>query len=184
MNADLQYHAAWHTSGLIAPRGEVELSEPVAADIGFRIDNLAENAGIDLLPDIAEMAFAPSLIAEPKHDAGLAGAFRDGKAFGHRIGNRLVEENMLARLGRRPRRLQMDVVGGGIDDRLDGRVGEDRLIARRSLAAVLLGKGPPLVIRSGEAGRNLDLAGSFDGVGQHIRPPAHADRGYAYRPVG
>src|SRR5437899_928400 len=132
---------------------------------------------------MAEMALAPALIAEPEHDAGPAGAFRYGKALGDGIGDRLVEEHVLVGLGRRPRGLQMNVVGGGIDDRLDRWVGQDRLIGRRGPAAVFLGKGAALVLRSGEAADNFDLAGSLDGIRQHVRPPAHADRGDAYGAV-
>ena len=60
-------------AAVVAPRDEIDLAEPVAADIGLGIDQFAEHAGLDLLLDPAEMAFAPALIAEREHDAGLAG---------------------------------------------------------------------------------------------------------------
>ncbi len=77
MHADLQHHAARHAGGGVAPRREIEFAEPVAADIRLGIDHLAERAGLDLPLDPAEMAFAPTLIAEREHDAGLPANFGD-----------------------------------------------------------------------------------------------------------
>src|SRR5262249_59140961 len=117
MDADLQHHAARHAGGLGAPRREVDLAEPVAADIGLGVDQLAEYALVDLLLDKAEMALAASLIAERQHDAGLAGALADSAALGNRVGDRLVEKEGLAGLRRRPPGLEMHVVRGPVDDR-------------------------------------------------------------------
>ena len=50
VDADLQHHAARHAGGLVAPGREVELAEPVAANIGLGVDQGAEHAGVDLLP--------------------------------------------------------------------------------------------------------------------------------------
>ena len=58
VDADLQHHAAGHAGCLVAPRGEIDLAEAVAADIGLGVDELAEHAVIDLLPDPAKMALA------------------------------------------------------------------------------------------------------------------------------
>jgi hypothetical protein len=65
-----------------------------------------------------------------------------------------------------------------VDDGLDRGIGEDRLIARRRPATVLRGECRALVRRAGVAGRDLELAGTPDGVGQHVRPPPHADASY------
>jgi hypothetical protein len=61
--ADLQHDASGHAGGLRAPRGEIDLGEAVAADIGRGVDELAEPAVVDLPPD-PELALAPPLIAE------------------------------------------------------------------------------------------------------------------------
>src|ERR1039457_6111988 len=106
MDADLQHHAARHARGRVTPRAEIELAEPVAADIGHGIDHLAEHAGVDLLPDPTEMAFPPALIAEREHDARLAAARGDLATVGNRIGDGLVEEDMLAGFRRHARGLE------------------------------------------------------------------------------
>ena len=103
VDADLQHDAARHAGGLIAPGGQIDLAEPVAADIGFGVDQLAEHAGVDLLPDPAEMALAPALIAQRQHHAGLAADLGDGAALRDGVGDRLVEKDVLAGGGRLPR---------------------------------------------------------------------------------
>ena len=65
------------------------------------------------------MAFAPALIAEREHDAGLLTDARDGVAFSDGVGDRLFEEDVLAGVGRHADRLEMHVVGRRVDDRLD-----------------------------------------------------------------
>jgi hypothetical protein len=67
VDADLQHHAAGHAGGLVAPRGEIDLAEAVAADVGLGVDKLAEQTVIDLPPDPAEVALAPPLVAERQH---------------------------------------------------------------------------------------------------------------------
>src|SRR5262249_39112675 len=69
------------------------------ADIGLGVDQPAEHAGIDLLPDPAEMAFAPPLIAERQNHARPAAGLGDGAAIRHLVGDRLVEKDVLARGG-------------------------------------------------------------------------------------
>ena len=176
VDADLQHDAARHAGGLVTPRGEVELAEPVAADIAFRLHQLAEAAGVDLGLDPAEMAFPPALIAERENDTGLLADARDLDAFGDRVGDRLVEEDVLAGRGGEAGGLEMRVVGRGVDDRLDRIVLEDLIVARRRPAAVFCREGAALVFGAGEAGDDLDLGRALGGVGQHVRPPAHAQR--------
>src|SRR5205823_3622030 len=62
-----------------------------------------ERASIDFPFDITEMAFAPPLIAERQHDPCLAAHAGDFATLAHRVGDRLVEEDVLAGRGRRPR---------------------------------------------------------------------------------
>ena len=112
--------------GRVAPRAEVDLAEPVAADVRLGVDELAEHAVVDLLADPAELALAPALVAEREHDAGLAARLGDRAAVGDGVGDRLVEEDVLAGRRRRARRLEMHVVRRGVDDRLDRLVGQDR----------------------------------------------------------
>src|SRR5205814_9619579 len=59
--------------------------------------------------------------------------------------------------------------------RLDAAVGEDFLVTARCPAAVLGREFPTLLIRAGVAGRDRHLSRALDGVGEHVRPPAHAD---------
>jgi hypothetical protein len=155
------------------------LAEPVAADIGLGIDQLAEHAGVDLLLDPAEMAFPPALIAQGEHDAGLAATLGDLAAVGDRVGDRLVEEDMLTGFRRHARGFEMHVVRCRIDDGLDLRVFENGLIARRCAAAIFGGEGRPLWLRARKASDDFELAGTLDRVGQHIGPPAHAKAGDA-----
>ena len=78
-------------------------------------------------------------------------------------------------------RRQMHVVRRRVDDRLDLGIGQDRLVARGRPAAVFRREAFALVLRAGVAAADLELAGALDGVGQHVRPPAHADAGDAQR---
>ena len=100
VDADLQHDAARHAGGLVAPGGQIDLAEPVAADVGLGVDELAERAGVDLLLHPAEVALAPALVAERQHHAGLAADLGDGAAVGDGVGDRLVEEDVLAGRGR------------------------------------------------------------------------------------
>jgi hypothetical protein len=177
VDADLQHDAARHAGGLIAPRRQVDLAQPVAADVGFGVDELAEVAIVDLLLDPAEMALAAALIAERENDAGAAAGLGDGAAVGDVVGDRLVEEHVLARLGGSAGSGEMHVVRRGVDDGFDLRVGQHLFVARGGFAAVFLGEGGALVLRSGVTSGDFDLAGALDGIGQHVRPPAHADAG-------
>src|SRR5580693_4681662 len=99
MDADLQHDATRHAGGLVAPGRKVDLAEPVAADIAFRLHQPAEAAGVDLRLDPAELAFAAPLIAEREHDAGRLAQAGDVAALRHTISDRLVEKDMLAGRG-------------------------------------------------------------------------------------
>jgi len=90
VDADLQHHAAGHADRLIAPGAQIDLAEPIAADVALGLYELAEAAGIDLGFDPAEMTLAPALVAERKHDAGILAYARDLLAFMHRVGDRFV----------------------------------------------------------------------------------------------
>ena len=137
VDADLQHDAARHAGGLVAPGGEIDLAEAVAADVGLGVDELAEPAGIDLLPDPAEVALAPALIAERQHHAGLAAGLRDGAAVGDGVGDRLVEEDVLAGGSGGAGGGQMHIVRRRVDDRLDLGIGQHRLVALCRAASYL-----------------------------------------------
>ena len=181
VDADLQHDAARHAGGLVAPRAQIDLAEPVTTDIGLGIDQLAEGSLVDLVTNPAKLNLPPPLIAEPQQDAGFGASLRDGTPFRHRIGDWLVEEHMLAGGRGRARGGKMCVIGGRIDDRLDRRISENLLVARRVAAAVLGGKGRTLIDRARVAGDDLKLAGAHNGVGQHVRPPSHTDACNAQR---
>ena len=125
------------------------------------------------------MAFAAALIAEREDDAGLLAYPRNFHAFADRVGDRLVEEDVLAGVRGLPRRLEMHIVRRGVDDRFDRRIGEDRFIALRLRAAVFFRESRALVGGAREAGHDLELVGAFAGVGEHIRPPANPKNGDA-----
>ena len=181
VDADLQHHAARHAGGLVAPGREIDLAQPVAADVRLGIDQLAEHAGIDLLLHPAEVALAPALIAERQHDAGLAAHLADRAPVGDRVRDRLVEEHMLARRRGGACGLEMHVVRRRVDDRVDRRIGQHLFVARRRPALVFGGKGGALVGRARIARRDLDPVRARHGVGQHVRPPTHADASHAKR---
>ena len=82
---------------------------------------------------------------------------------------------------RGPGGFQMRVVGRGVDDCFDRAVVQDLLVAGSGTAIVLGGKGAALVLGAREAGNQLELRRSLDGVGQHVRPPAHSQCGHAQR---
>src|SRR5262249_22962115 len=77
MNADLEHHPARHPARRIPPRIQVDLPEPIAADVRFSVDELAEFARVDALADPAEMALTPALVAEREHYFRLAAGLRD-----------------------------------------------------------------------------------------------------------
>ena len=166
VDADLQHHAAGHALGGVAPRGEVDLAQPVAADVGLGVDELAEVSAIFLDP--AKMALAPALIAQREHHLRLAAGLGERSRVGDRVGDRLVEEHVLAGPGRGARGLAVHAVRRGVDDRLDALVFEDLLVRPRRLAAVLGRELCRAFPRAAEAGGDLQLAGALDGVGEHI----------------
>ena len=88
---------------------------------------------------------------------------------------------MLARGGRQARRLQMNVVRRGVDDRVDAPIFEDRLVAWRRSAAVLGRERLSLRFGAGVARRDGEFPRSDDRVRQHIGPPPHPDAGNGHR---
>ena len=124
VDADLQHHAAGHAGGLVAPGVEVDLAQPVAADVGFRVHQLAELALDDLLLDQPEVGFAPPLVAEGENHLGIAARLGEGAGVGDRVGDRLVEKDMLACGRRGARRLQVRGIRRGVDDRLDALIAQ------------------------------------------------------------
>src|ERR1017187_4727341 len=125
------------------------------------------------------MTFPRALIAQGEHGAGLAATLGDLAAVGDRVGDWLVEEDMLTGFRRHARGFEMPVVWRRIDDGLDLRVFENGLIARRCAAAIFGGEGLALLFRARKASDPFDLAGTLDRVGQHVGPPAHANAGDA-----
>src|SRR5258708_36914928 len=101
------------------------------------------------------MTLAPALIAERQHHAGGLADARDLAAFRDRVGDRLVEEHVLAGLGRRAGGGGVDAVRRGVDDRLDFAGGENFLVARGGPAARGRREPGPLVAAKGLAGRDV-----------------------------
>ena len=177
MDADLQHHAAGHPGGLIAPGRKIDLAQPVAADIGLGIDELAEETSIDLLLYPAKVAFAPPLIAERQYHASGSAGLGDGAAVDDAVGDRFVEEDVLARCCGGTRGRPMCLVRRGVDDGFDLGVGQHRVVACHRPAAVLAGEALPFFRGSRIARDDLELTGAPRGVGQNARPPADANRG-------
>src|SRR5262249_45695871 len=123
----------------------------------------------------SKMAFTPPLVAEREHHLGLAADLGDGASIGDRVGDRLVEEHVLAGLGRGARGLEVRGVGGGVDDGLERAIGGPGLVRGIRAAAVLGGELVALIRRAAVAAGNGELAGALDRVGEHVRPPAHAN---------
>ena len=181
VDSDLQHHAARHARGLVAPGGEIDLAEAIAADVRLGVDELAEPAGFDLLPDIAEMALAPPLIAERQHHAGLAAGLGDGAAVRDAVGDRLVQKDVLAGGCGRAGRRQMHIVRRRVDDRLDLGIGQQRLVARGRPAAVFCREVFAFFLGPGVAAADLELARALDGIRQNVGPPSHPDTSHAER---
>ena len=181
MDADLQHHAPRHSGCGVTPRAEVDLAKAIAADVGFGVDELAEDPRVDLAADPAEMALASALVAQGEDYSLLLAEFRDDAAFRNGIGDRFVEEYVLSRQRGCEGRLDVSVVRRGIDDRFDAGILQNHLVVRRRRATVLRGKGAALVLRACVAGDDPQLLRSLDRVGEDIRPPAHADAGDAQR---
>src|SRR5262249_9086927 len=142
----------------------------------LRIDELSEF--LDSLLDPAKMTLAPPLVAEREHDFRLAASLGECTRIGDRVGDRLVEEHVLAGLGRGARGLQVHGIRRGVDDRLDGAIGEHGLVGGIGAAAVLRGELVALVGRAGIATGDGELARALDRVGEHVGPPPHADAGH------
>ena len=123
------------------------------------------------------MALAAPLVSQGEHDPGPAACLGDRAPFGDGIGNRLVEKHVLGRRGGGARGFQMRVVRRGVDDRLDCAIFQDRLVARRRLAAVFGGEGPAFLFGARVAGDDFEFFGPLGGVGENVRPPAHPDAG-------
>ena len=181
VDADLQHDPARHALGGIAPRAELELPEPVARDVRLGIDELAEHTVVDSLADPAKVAFLAPLVSEREHDARLAAGRGQGAGIRNRVGDRLVEKDVLAGLRRRARRLRMHVVRRRVDDRLDDAVVQDRVVARRGVAGIFFRECLALLLGARIAGDDLELSRALDGVGEHIRPPAHPDTRHSQR---
>ena len=146
VDSDLQHHAAWHPLGGITPRRQIDLAQPVAADVGFGVHHAAELACVDLLSHPPEMALAAALISQRQHDACTAAACGQRPRIGNGVSDGLVQEHVLSRLCRRPGRFQMDAVGRGVDHGFDTPVLEHGFIAWRRIASVLGRKSMALLL--------------------------------------
>src|SRR5262249_44015024 len=111
-----------HAFRRVTPRAQVDFAEAIATDVGLGVDELAEDARIELVANPAEVALAAALIAERKHNVrGPAG--RDaGARVSDRVRNRLVEKHVLSGKRGGARSLEMRVVGRRVDDRIDAVV--------------------------------------------------------------
>src|SRR5262249_6875272 len=161
-DADLQHHAARHARGLVAPRREVDLAEAVAADVGLRVHEAPEAAGVDLVADPAEVALAAALVAERQDDLRIAARLRERARAVVRVRDGLVEEHVLARRGRGARGLQVRGVRRRVDDGVDARVAEDLLVRARRAASVLRGELRALLGGAAVARLDAQLAAAHD----------------------
>ena len=84
--------------------------------------SVPNSSAVDLRADPAEMALAAALIAERQHHARLAAGVGQRARVGDGIGDRLVQEHVLAGACRGARRLEVGVVRRGVDHRLDAAV--------------------------------------------------------------
>src|SRR5438067_9821140 len=125
------------------------------------------------------MTLPAPLVSERQDYSFFPTELGDDPPFGHGVGDRLVEEDVLARERSRERGLDVRAVRRGVDDRLDAAVLQNGLVIRRSGTTVLGGKGPPLLFGARVASDDLEVFGPLDRVGEDIRPPAHADAGDA-----
>src|SRR5262249_41522548 len=131
VNADLQHDAAGHARRTVTPRIQINLAESIAADIAFGLDQLAEATGVYLRFDPAEMVLAATLVSYRQYHTGLLAFPRDFLALMHRIGDWFLEKDVLAGLRRHAGGFEVSHVRRGVDDCLDARIREDRLVARR-----------------------------------------------------
>src|SRR5207302_7004070 len=175
VDADLQHHATRHAFRGIAPRAEIDLAEAIAADVRLRVHQSAKFMDSFFYPP--EVAFAAPLVAEGQHHLRPAARVGDRACIGNRVGDRLVEKHMLSRRGRGERGFAVHPVRRGVDDRLDLRVVQDFLVRACGAAAVFLRDFLSLLGRPAIAGGDAQPPGALDGVGEHVRPPAHAEAG-------
>ena len=84
VDADLQHDPARHARSGIAPGREVELSQAVAADVRFGVDQPAECPGVDLAAHPTEVALPAALIAESENHGCLIAGLRDRACVGER----------------------------------------------------------------------------------------------------
>ena len=174
MRSNLEHHAAGHALRRIAPVALLELAKPVTADIGFRLNEESQLAGVYLFLYPTEMGFTAALESDGKPYICIPANARDLQTFSHCIGDRFVKEYVLPRLRRLPSSVQMDIVGGGVDYTVDFGIRENFFIARCRVTVVFFCKILALVSRACEAGSNLDTFCTTDGVRQLIRPPAQS----------
>ena len=71
MHPDLKHDAAGHAFRRVAPGGEIELAFAVSADVGLGLNQLAERAFRDAVPDPFEMIFPAALVTDGKDDATI-----------------------------------------------------------------------------------------------------------------
>ena len=71
------------------------------------------------------MTFAAALVAEREHDFRVTARRSDRARIRDGVGDRLVEEHMLAGGGSSARGLKVHVVRRGVDDRFDAFVAEN-----------------------------------------------------------
>jgi hypothetical protein len=177
------------------PQHQVGVVDGVADDRSDLVENLRRPGGRNIAPrthaqDLADIAGGDFLlghgvarveaadVADHEMALGLGGGVANQPAIGHRMGHRLFQKHVLARVQRRQGRRGMLVPHGDDADRVDVGIGEQLVVIRIELgdpvfaAELLEPRG-----RAGAQGGQFERRNRRYGVAVNLAEPSQADHG-------
>ena len=153
MRAEVAERARARLVRLEAPGVERRVVAPVLEVAAAEVPDLAELAGVDQLAGEAHGGHEAVVEAAQVLDAGGGDALPDLVALVRVAAERLLAEDVLARLRRRDRRLGVERVRAAVVEERDARIGHEVVpVGRPALVAEALGhRGDGLLVAPGDA---------------------------------
>jgi hypothetical protein len=114
------------------------------------------------------MDLSTALKTHGEYDTGFLTGPDDPLAIRDGIGDGFIQKDVLPCPRRCSGRFQVRAIRGGIDDPVDRRIVEDRLIVWGGRTAILLRKSLPFGFGAAITAHDLQPRRPLDGIGEHV----------------
>ena len=168
--------ARGHFVAVLAPVLAPEAVRARPAEVSFDVEQLPEPAVLEHALHLAQRGLEAPVVADGERDLALGAHGNRPLAFGARQAERLLDEHVLAGLGRRRDLLRMRRVRRGEHHRIDRTLFQEFVIVGDEADAVCAAEVGCLLRRARGAGRETDgVALALDGRDEVLAPGAEPD---------